>query len=672
MIDKSKLDIIEDITTWQDSDTFGNVQELINGSYDTVTKDESTYKVGVISNVNIFKEFIEDYYNILDSGLSSGFLGGISSELVEGKDLDTFKDFGIYFMSKGTLNMPSSIVSDFYLCNILNKSGVVLQMVYGISDTGKCIYTYRIGDTSWVDIPDIDVLNEIYFKLTGGIITGSTKISNVNDVDELNKGYSLEVVGNTLFRNKTNSPTIYSTTVKNDFVIAPFGSNSEDTGSYSVSTRVCKSTLDNTESMRRGTGYYTYNIKVADSSVSNNSITINLDSSMKDDIGYCYIWGTSTRAEYLKIGSGTTELLHNDFLKLNYSVDGLVYPFDNEDLMYKNELYVVNLKSIYDLYEYVDKNFLYRTSNEIGSESSNPDNFMMSQSLSINSEVNNVHNKLKFISGNNYGGTIECGDKTFNIVTNGNLSFSTQNLFNNIYSLCEVPSTSHNLEVKFMAGLTDNAESNPQGTYNLGYVSIKESAESDTEVTSSVSLCIQRKNIVDKTYRLAYKSVGLYGTQEKTEFIPSEDNVINLGSTSNRWQNIYVGSDVITTSDKSIKKNISKVSNGLLDKWENINWVEFKYKDGNRKHTGLVAQEVLKTVPEIEEYGALCKDEWDNIYNIEIDPETKKETKVLVKKAGSLYSLRYNEIQAIENQYLRNKIKELEKKLEALEKKVSK
>ena len=668
MIDKSKLDILENISTWQDSDTFGNVQELVNGSYDTVSKEVSTYEVGIVSNCNIFREFIEDYYNILSSGLENGFLGGIDKDLVEGKDLDTFLDFGIYYMSKGTLNIPSKVVSDFYLCNIQNKSGITLQMVYGLSESNKTIYTYRIGDADWVDIPDIDTLNEIYFKITGGVITGSTKINNVNDISDLDKSLSLEVVGNTLFRNKSKNPTIYSTTVKNDFVIAPFGSNDEDTGSYSVSTRVCKSTLKDTENMVRGSGYYTYNIKVSDSTVKNNSITINLDASLEDSIGYCYVWGTTTKAEHLIIDSGTIELLHNDFLKLNYNRDGLVYPFDNEDLIYKNSLYVVNLKSIYDLYEYVDKNFLYRKSNEIGSESENPDNYMMLQSLSINSEVDGNHNKLKFISGDNYGGTIECGDKTFNIVTNGNLSFDTQNLYNNIYMLCEVPSTSHNLEVKLQAGITDNAESNPQGTYGLGYVSIKENMTSENDVTSSISLCVQRKDLVDKTYKLAYKSVGLYGTQDKTEFIPSEDNVINLGSTSNRWQNIYAGSDVITTSDKSIKSNISKVSSNILNKWENIKWVEFKYKDGSRKHTGLVAQEVLKAVPEIEDYGALCKDSWDNIYNIEIDPETGKEEKTLVKKAGSLYSLRYNEIQAIENQYLRNKISELEKRLEKLEK----
>ena len=668
MIDKSKLDILENISTWQDSDTFGNVQELVNGSYDTVSKEVSTYEVGIVSNCNIFREFIEDYYNILSSGLENGFLGGIDKDLVEGKDLDTFLDFGIYYMSKGTLNIPSKVVSDFYLCNIQNKSGITLQIVYGLSESNKTIYTYRIGDADWVDIPDIDTLNEIYFKITGGIITGSTKINNINDISDLDKSLSLEVVGNTLFRNKSKNPTIYSTTVKNDFVIAPFGSNDEDTGSYSVSTRVCKSTLKDTENMVRGSGYYTYNIKVSDSTVKNNSITINLDASLEDSIGYCYVWGTTTKAEHLIIDSGAVELLHNDFLKLNYNRDGLVYPFDNEDLIYKNSLYVVNLKSIYDLYEYVDKNFLYRKSNEIGSESENSDNYMMLQSLSISSEVDGNHNKLKFISGDNYGGTIECGDKTFNIVTNGNLSFDTQNLYNNVYMLCEVPSTSHNLEVKLQAGITDNAESNPQGTYGLGYVSIKENMTSETDVTSSISLCVQRKDLVDKTYKLAYKSVGLYGTQYKTEFIPSEDNVINLGSTSNRWQNIYAGSDVITTSDKSIKTNISKVSSNILNKWENIKWVEFKYKDGSRKHTGLVAQEVLKAVPEIEDYGALCKDSWDNIYNIEIDPETGKEEKTLVKKAGSLYSLRYNEIQAIENQYLRNKISELEKRLEKLEK----
>ena len=687
MIDKAKLDILEALSNWEDSDTFDKVQEKFNGTYDS--NNYRKYSAGVVANCNAFKEFIEDYYATLEQGLENGFLNGIYKDKIEGDNanLDTFTQFGVYFVSKEALNKENTVVpskidkeSDIVLCNIPTSTGL-LQIVFGEDKDKKCILTYRLNNSAWADIPDIEVLNATYLKLTGGELSGALKINTVGDIDKFDSTKALEVVGNTLFRNRKNNSTNYTTTVKNDFIIGPYGNNGEDTGDLSVSTRVFKSTFDNTSTCERSNaGYYTYNIvATGDGSTHKNSLTINLDArNLNVPIGYAYLYGMSTKAEYLNISTGTTTILHNDILKLDYNQDGISYPFENTELLEKNDKYIVNVQTIYDLYEYVNKNFLFRKNVEIGNDILNPDEFSISENLTINCEVTddtNVNQKmLKFNCGDTYGGTIWCGNKTFNMISNGNITVSTHGnantAGNNISLRCDVQNNLHNIETKYAAGMTDNYQSNPQGTYDLGYLSIKEVAASETDITSSVNLCIQKYNIIDNTYVLPYKAVTLQGSSTLTEFIPSVDNEINLGSNSNRWQNIYAASDVITTSDKTLKKNIKNVANKILDKWENVNWVEFKYVGGERKHTGLIAQDVLEAVPEIEEYGALCKDEWDNIYNIEVDPETNMPKKTLVKEAGSLYSLRYNEAQAFENMYLRKKIKELEAKLTALEKKV--
>ena len=100
-----------------------------------------------------------------------------------------------------------------------------------------------------------------------------------------------------------------------------------------------------------------------------------------------------------------------------------------------------------------------------------------------------------------------------------------------------------------------------------------------------------------------------------------------------------------------------------------------------RVHTGLIAQDLRNTLDDFEidasKYGFFCYDKWDDQYDVqhitvtdtdESGNETvsQKEVKTLKKPAGEQYSLRYQEIQAIENAYLRNEIKKLNEKIEEL------
>lgn len=185
-------------------------------------------------------------------------------------------------------------------------------------------------------------------------------------------------------------------------------------------------------------------------------------------------------------------------------------------------------------------------------------------------------------------------------------------------------------------------------------------------------------------------------TEENTSFYPSEDRIVSLGTGSLRFNQIYSASGEISTSDRELKTDISNIDDEtLLDRWKNIQWKFFKYKDsvnekGNnaRIHSGLIAQDVEEVLNDLDvtRYGFYCLDSWDDIYDKEyitipakydnsgnmIEPKQNKLIKTLKKKAGEQHSLRYQEIQAVENAYLRREIENLKKEIESLKSLITK
>ena len=137
-----------------------------------------------------------------------------------------------------------------------------------------------------------------------------------------------------------------------------------------------------------------------------------------------------------------------------------------------------------------------------------------------------------------------------------------------------------------------------------------------------------------------------------TEFYPSKNRTVTLGKSGARFNNIYAYKSSITSSDESLKTSITEVDKTLLKKWKDISWKTYKFKNSveekgekARLHAGLIAQEVKKTLSKVDatKYGFFCEDE-DGL------------------------SLRYQEIQAIENAYLREEIKTLKEEIKELKK----
>lgn len=145
-------------------------------------------------------------------------------------------------------------------------------------------------------------------------------------------------------------------------------------------------------------------------------------------------------------------------------------------------------------------------------------------------------------------------------------------------------------------------------------------------------------------------------------FQPSIDNDMTLGSGSNRWQEVYAANGTINTSDGREKQDIESLNNaelrvaqrlkGLIKKFRFRGAVAQKGQDA-RIHVGAIAQDV-KAAFEAEgldgfRYGVLCYDEWQDDYRPvmavnENGEEYDTGELKLVKTAGSLYGLRYEQM----------------------------
>ena len=97
--------------------------------------------------------------------------------------------------------------------------------------------------------------------------------------------------------------------------------------------------------------------------------------------------------------------------------------------------------------------------------------------------------------------------------------------------------------------------------------------------------------------------------------IPTADNTYTIGSTSNRWGQIYSSNSAISTSDRSEKNTIEALSEKYNILFDALKPVSFKFNEGTsgRKHTGFIADEVKEAVEKAGlttlDFAAYC--EWD-------------------------------------------------------------
>ena len=179
--------------------------------------------------------------------------------------------------------------------------------------------------------------------------------------------------------------------------------------------------------------------------------------------------------------------------------------------------------------------------------------------------------------------------------------------------------------------------------------------------------------------------IALYGPAYpragRVQLVPANNNsdfkAMNLGP-DGTWT--WDGTACQLISDKRLKQQIAEIDDKLLDAWEDVDLVQFKYndavdqkKDKARLHTGYVVQQIDSACKshgvDISEYGLYCHEEYpEETEEIEVEQAdgTKAKERKVIREANEHYSLRYTEVYAVECMYLRRCIKQLTTRIEQL------
>ena len=164
---------------------------------------------------------------------------------------------------------------------------------------------------------------------------------------------------------------------------------------------------------------------------------------------------------------------------------------------------------------------------------------------------------------------------------------------------------------------------------------------------------------IGMVYKNTAGSIQIFGLPTGSNdgsFIPGTDGAIDLGSASNKWEEVFSDNATINTSDERKKRDITPISDRVLDAWADVEFSIYRLKasvekkgDDARWHCGLIAQRIEAVFRshglDPFAYGVLCFDAW--------------EAEEGLRTAGDLYSIRYSQAYALEAALMRREIKEL-------------
>ena len=182
--------------------------------------------------------------------------------------------------------------------------------------------------------------------------------------------------------------------------------------------------------------------------------------------------------------------------------------------------------------------------------------------------------------------------------------------------------------------------------------------------------------------RLYGKDYATYGLAGCVRFTPQDSsngkNMILKPDGTWTWN----GTACQIISDQRLKQQINQIDDKLLNAWEDVNLVQFKYndavdakKDKARLHTGYVVQQIDSACKshgvDVSAYGLYCHEEYpEETEEVEVEQAdgTKTKERKVIREASEHYSLRYTEVYAVECMYLRRCIARLTARIEELEK----
>lgn len=122
------------------------------------------------------------------------------------------------------------------------------------------------------------------------------------------------------------------------------------------------------------------------------------------------------------------------------------------------------------------------------------------------------------------------------------------------------------------------------------------------------------------------QDAGTSSLSTNNDWLPTSDNIWSLGSSSNRWQDVWAVDGSINTSDQRDKTNIRDMNYGLKEIMK-LRPVSYQWKnDQSYTKLGVIAQEIQQVLPEVVR-------DWD----YQVDEKTGAKTKVASARLGVMY-----------------------------------
>lgn len=192
-------------------------------------------------------------------------------------------------------------------------------------------------------------------------------------------------------------------------------------------------------------------------------------------------------------------------------------------------------------------------------------------------------------------------------------------------------STQGALAARIVGGVFENSTLSSSGTSNVGVRGVlRFEVCSDTNSRDGVGL-----ELLDNTLR------------------PTVDDTIGLGTAARRWKSVYAMTDVISTSDETLKRDIQDIPEAVLDAWGEVGWCQYRLKEDEGIFFGVVAQRIVAAFAahglDARMYGLIDEEELDD--------------------GTVVLGVRYREAFALEAAWQRRRMAALEARLSALENK---
>lgn len=229
------------------------------------------------------------------------------------------------------------------------------------------------------------------------------------------------------------------------------------------------------------------------------------------------------------------------------------------------------------------------------------------------------------------------------------------------------------------------------GTLSAGQMYAKKYNASTNSYDTTHSFVFNIDNLGN---RAAY--IGLVNsdsTDQQFRFTFSQfygKNRTDLGSSAHQWKDCYLQNSPIVSSDRRLKQNFESIPETVFKAWGDVKFQSYKFKEAvskkgetnARKHIGLVAQDIITAFENrglsAFDYGIVCYDSWEDQYErVEVSytpavfdeqgnvvtPENTVYENRKIKDAGDVYTVRYEEVLALEAAYQRWKLQKIESAL---------